>query len=139
MHLPGTPNRIRRRQKSAPALAAHGKVGLWTVTVSLAAAEPNGIAHLEKIMGTKFGDKRAMPLLVAECVGLSLVAGWFVGTRVLGISEAYFINNMQHYTDGYDIAWALSKGFVFGLVIGFLSCYEELNAREGGVGVGRVA
>lgn len=79
----------------------------------------------------------SMPLLVAECVGLSLVAGWYVGTQVLGISPAYFMTNMQHYTDALDIAWALSKGFAFGLVIVFLSCYEGLNAREGAVGVGR--
>lgn len=79
----------------------------------------------------------SMPLLVAECVGFSLIAGWFVGTQVLGISEAYFLENMKRYTDTYDIAWSLSKGFVFGVIIVFLSCYEGLNAREGAVGVGR--
>jgi phospholipid/cholesterol/gamma-HCH transport system permease protein len=79
----------------------------------------------------------SMPLLVAECVGLSLVAGWFVATKVLGVSEAYFLSNMAHYTTAHDIDWALSKGFVFSLVIAFLSCFEGLNAREGAEGVGR--
>jgi phospholipid/cholesterol/gamma-HCH transport system permease protein len=79
----------------------------------------------------------SMPLLVVECVGFALIAGWFVGVKMLGISEAYFLLNMRNYTDGYDIAWALSKGFVFGCLITFLSCYEGLNAREGAVGVGR--
>jgi phospholipid/cholesterol/gamma-HCH transport system permease protein len=79
----------------------------------------------------------SMPLLAAECVGLAIVAGWFVATKVLNVSEAYFITNMQHYTTGNDIAWTLSKGFVFSLIIVFLSCYEGLHAREGAEGVGR--
>jgi phospholipid/cholesterol/gamma-HCH transport system permease protein len=79
----------------------------------------------------------SMPLLVVECVGLALMAGWFVATQVLGVEEAYFLENMRRYTDTYDVMWALSKGFVFGIIIVFLSCYEGLNAREGAVGVGR--
>jgi len=79
----------------------------------------------------------SMPLLVVECVGLALMAGWFVATQVLGVNEAYFVENMRRYTDSYDIAWSLAKGFVFGIIIVFLSCYEGLNAREGAVGVGR--
>jgi len=79
----------------------------------------------------------SMPLLVVECVGFSLIAGWFVATQVLGVQEAYFLENMRRYTDTYDIAWSLSKGFVFGIIIVFMSCYEGLNAREGAVGVGR--
>ena len=80
---------------------------------------------------------RSMPLLVVECVGFSLIAGWFVGVKMLVIAEAYFLQNMRNYTDGYDIMWTLSKGFIFGCIIAFLSCYEGLNAREGAVGVGR--
>lgn len=79
----------------------------------------------------------SMPLLVIECVGLSLLAGWYVATQVLGVQEAYFLENMRRYTDTADIMWSLSKGFVFGVIIVFLSCYEGLNAREGAVGVGR--
>jgi phospholipid/cholesterol/gamma-HCH transport system permease protein len=79
----------------------------------------------------------SMPLLVIECVGLSLVAGWFVGVKVLNISSAYFLENMRRYTDLNDVGWSLSKGFFFGMIIVFLSCYEGINAREGAVGVGR--
>jgi phospholipid/cholesterol/gamma-HCH transport system permease protein len=44
---------------------------------------------------------------------------------------------MRRYTDLNDVGWALSKGFFFGMIIVFLSCYEGINAREGAVGVGR--
>jgi phospholipid/cholesterol/gamma-HCH transport system permease protein len=79
----------------------------------------------------------SMPLLVAECVGLGIFAGYFVGTKVLGISEPYYIHNMLKFTAMRDIKMALSKGFVFAIIIAFVSCHQGLNAKEGAVGVGR--
>jgi phospholipid/cholesterol/gamma-HCH transport system permease protein len=118
--------------------AIAAEIGTMKVTEQIDALRALGVQPVDYLVVPRVvALLLSMPLLVAECVGFSLIAGWFVGTRVLGISEAYFLNNMQHYTDGFDIAWALSKGFVFGLVIVFLSCYEGLNAREGAVGVGR--
>jgi phospholipid/cholesterol/gamma-HCH transport system permease protein len=118
--------------------AIAAELGTMKVTEQIDALRALGVQPVEYLVVPRaIALMLSMPLLVAECVGLSLVAGWLVGTKVLGISEAYFITNMQHYTDGNDIAWALSKGFVFGVIIVFVSCYEGLNAREGAVGVGR--
>ena len=79
----------------------------------------------------------SMPLLVAESVGLGIVASYFVGTQMLGISAPYYLTNMLHYAGSRDIKMALVKGFAFAIVIAFVSCYEGLNAKEGAVGVGR--
>ena len=79
----------------------------------------------------------SMPLLVAECVGLGIIAGYFVGTQILGISEAYYINTTMKFTGSRDIKMALIKGVVFGILIVFISCHQGLNAKEGAVGVGR--
>jgi phospholipid/cholesterol/gamma-HCH transport system permease protein len=79
----------------------------------------------------------SMPLLVAESVGLGVISGYVVGTKVLGVTEAYYLENMLRYTNGRDIKMALTKGFVFGLIIVFISCREGLNAKEGAVGVGK--
>ena len=79
----------------------------------------------------------SMPLLVAESVGLGIVASYFVGTQMLGISAPYYVTNMLHYAGSRDIKMALVKGFAFAIVIAFVSCYEGLNAKEGAVGVGR--
>jgi phospholipid/cholesterol/gamma-HCH transport system permease protein len=56
---------------------------------------------------------------------------------VLGISGPYFMNNVIRYTGARDIKMALTKGFVFAIIIALVSCYEGLNAKEGAVGVGR--
>jgi phospholipid/cholesterol/gamma-HCH transport system permease protein len=79
----------------------------------------------------------SMPLLVAECIAVGIIAGWLVATRVLGISETYYLHNMLHFTGGKDVAMGLIKGVVFGILIVFISCHQGLNAREGAVGVGR--
>jgi phospholipid/cholesterol/gamma-HCH transport system permease protein len=79
----------------------------------------------------------SMPLLVAECVGLSVLAGYFVATQVLNISDAYYLDTMFKFTGPRDVKIALTKGFFFALIIVIVSCHQGLNAREGAVGVGR--
>lgn len=79
----------------------------------------------------------SMPLLVAESVGLGIVASYLVGTQVLGISAPYYLANMLRYAGARDIKMALVKGFAFAVIIAFVSCHQGLNAKEGAVGVGR--
>lgn len=79
----------------------------------------------------------AMPLLVAEAVLIALVASYSVGVAVLGISGPYHIANTLRYVHLRDIEMALSKGFVFAILIAFIACHQGLNAKEGAVGVGR--
>jgi len=79
----------------------------------------------------------SMPLLVAECVGLSIAAGYFVGVVLLGVQGAYYLDQMQKFTGSRDLKMALSKGVVFSLIIVFVSCHQGLNAKEGAAGVGR--
>ena len=53
----------------------------------------------------------SMPLLVAESVGLGIIASYFVDTQVLEISAPYYISNMLRYAGTRDIKMALVKGF----------------------------
>ena len=79
----------------------------------------------------------SMPLLVVESVGCGVLASYYVAVYVLNIEAVYFLNNMQKFTEGSDIAMSLIKGFVFANIIVFISCREGLNAKDGAVGVGR--
>lgn len=79
----------------------------------------------------------SMPLLVVECVGCGVLAAYFVAVKVLNIEAVYFLVNMQKFTEGSDIFMSLIKGFVFAIIIVFISCREGLHARDGAVGVGR--
>lgn len=79
----------------------------------------------------------SMPLLVAESIGLGIIASYYVGTQLLDISAPYYITNMLRYAGPRDIKMALTKGFVFAVIIALVSCHQGLNAKEGAVGVGR--
>jgi phospholipid/cholesterol/gamma-HCH transport system permease protein len=77
------------------------------------------------------------PLLAAECIGLGIGAGYLVATKVLGISEAYYVTNMLKFTTERDLKMAMIKGVCFAVLIGFIACAEGLKTSQGAVGVGR--
>jgi phospholipid/cholesterol/gamma-HCH transport system permease protein len=60
-----------------------------------------------------------------------------VGVQVLDISGPYFIANTLRYTASRDIKMAMTKGFVFAVLIAFIACHQGLNTKNGAVGVGR--
>ena len=78
----------------------------------------------------------SMPLLVAECIFVGIVAGYFVAIFMLDINGTYYMANMVRWTRSRDIIMGLSKAFCFGKLIVFISCHKGLTAREGAVGVG---
>src|SRR5213595_3738623 len=79
----------------------------------------------------------SMPLLVAECIGVGIAAGYFVAIFLLDVNGTYYVANMVRWTLMRDIVIALSKAFCFALLIVFISCHKGLTSREGAVGVGR--
>ena len=79
----------------------------------------------------------SMPLLVAECIGVGIAAGYFVAITLLDVSGTYYVANMVRWTLMRDIVMAMSKALVFALLIVFISCHKGLTTREGAVGVGR--
>jgi phospholipid/cholesterol/gamma-HCH transport system permease protein len=79
----------------------------------------------------------SMPLLVAECIGFGIAAGYFTAIHLLDIDGTYYMANTVRWTQMRDIIMGLSKAFCFALLIVFISCHKGLTAREGAVGVGR--
>lgn len=79
----------------------------------------------------------SMPLLVAECIGFGIAAGYFTAVYLLEIDGTYYVANMVRWTQMRDITMGLTKAFCFAVLIVFISCHKGLTAREGAVGVGR--
>src|SRR3982750_1839464 len=79
----------------------------------------------------------SMPLLVAEAVAIGIAAGYFVAIFLLEINGTYYVANMVRWTLMRDIIMALTKAFIFALIIVFISCHKGLTSREGAVGVGK--
>jgi phospholipid/cholesterol/gamma-HCH transport system permease protein len=79
----------------------------------------------------------SMPLLVAECIGVGIAAGYFVAITLLDVNGTYYVANMVRWTGMRDLIMGLSKAFCFALLIVFISCHKGLTTREGAVGVGQ--
>ena len=79
----------------------------------------------------------SMPLLVAECVGIGILAGYLVAIGLLEVNGPYYMANMVRWTQMRDIVMSLTKAFSFAILIVFISCHKGLTSREGAVGVGR--
>jgi phospholipid/cholesterol/gamma-HCH transport system permease protein len=77
----------------------------------------------------------SMPLLIAESAACGIVASVFVGAG-FQINPAYWLDQMNRYTDLTDLVFAMTKGLVFGVLIVLISCDQGLKATRGAVGVG---
>ncbi len=79
----------------------------------------------------------SMPLLVGECIFFALTASYFVATSMLNVNSVFFLHHMWRYTQGKDMVMALTKGFVFAIIVVIVGCQQGLGTRNGAVGVGR--
>ena len=118
--------------------AMSAEIGTMKVTEQIDALRSLGVHPVDylvvpRILAMMF----SVPLLVAECVGIGILAGQFVTVNMLGVSEVYYVNYMLKFTSGRDVKMALTKGFVFGILIVLIACQEGLKAKEGAVGVGK--
>lgn len=78
----------------------------------------------------------AMPLLTAEAITLGIGAGFVVATFFLGIEPAYLWHHTVEFTDLEHPLTGLIKAFIYGALIGLISCYKGMNCGEGAEGVG---
>lgn len=79
----------------------------------------------------------SMPLLVGECIFFALIASFYVATKILNVNSVFFLHHMWSYTHGKDMVMALTKGFVFAIIVVIVGCQQGLTTRNGAVGVGR--
>jgi len=118
--------------------AMSAEIGTMKVTEQIDALRALAVHPLDYLVVPRtLAMMVSMPLLVAEAVGIGIVAGYFVAIFLLEVNGTYYVANMVRWTQLRDIIMALSKGFIFALLIVFISCHKGLTAREGAVGVGR--
>lgn len=79
----------------------------------------------------------AMPFLIAESAAFGIIASVVIGSGVYGVNSAYWMNQMNHYTELPDVAISMIKGIVFAVLIVLISCHQGMNATHGAVGVGK--
>lgn len=79
------------------------------------------------------------PLIHALGCFAGIGCGVGLAVWVKGVSAGALWENMTRFMGLVDVWGGMAKTAVFGFLIGAISCYEGLLAREGAVGVGRAA
>lgn len=74
---------------------------------------------------------------MASAFFFALIASYYVATQILNINSVFFLHHMWSYTHGKDMVMALTKGFVFAIIVVIIGCHQGLTTRNGAVGVGR--
>lgn len=114
------------------------EIGTMKVTEQIDALRALAVHPVDYLVVPRaLGMMVSMPLLVAECVGIGIVAGYGVAVGLLEVNGTYYMANMVRWTQLRDIIMALTKAFSFAVLIVFISCHKGLTTREGAVGVGR--
>ena len=118
--------------------AIAAELGTMKVTEQLDALRAMGTAPVNYLAVPRFiALVFALPLLTAEAMFFGIFSGYLVGVHMLGIDQAYFLNNMYKFTDIKDVMSGLIKSVFFAVFIAVISCYKGFNAGEGAEGVGR--
>ena len=118
--------------------AIAAELGTMKVTEQLDALRSIGTSPVDYLAVPRFiAMLVALPLLTAEAMFFGIFSGYWVGVHMLGIDEAYFLNNMYKFTGMKDVMSGLIKSVFFAVFIVVISCYKGFNAGEGAEGVGR--
>ncbi len=118
--------------------AMAAEIGTMRVTEQIDALRSMDVHPTDYLVTPRFlAMLLAMPLLIAESAAFGILASLVVGTGAFHVNGAYWLNQMNKFTDGGDVCMAMIKGSVFGVLIVTISCHQGLKADQGAVGVGR--
>lgn len=118
-----------------------GRVGAFTsaelatmkVTDQISAIEMLGIDVFQTLLAPRFiACVISSFLLLLIGLVISILGGLFVGEFLLGVNRQEFLSNVPKFLSLGSLLTGGVKSLFFGILIGFISCYEGYKT-EGGV------
>ena len=77
-----------------------------------------------------------LPLLTILALGVGLIGATIVGVFTNGLIYSAFVDSIRSLLFADDVAKALLKSAVFGLIISTIACYHGVRTGQGAQGVG---
>lgn len=121
--------------RSGAAIAA--EIGSMVVTEQVDALRAMAVSPIRYLVAPRVLAAFLMLPLLTIIADFSGMCGgmFFVGLK--GIPKAEFIDSIYKFVEPVDLIRGLIKSFVFGYLIGIVSCRQGLNTKGGATGVGR--
>src|ERR671925_476359 len=90
--------------------AMSAEIGTMKVTEQIDALRALAVYPIDYLVAPRtLAMMLSMPLLVTECIGFGIAAGYFVAIFMLDINGTYYMANMVRWTRSRDIIMGLSK------------------------------
>ena len=122
--------------RSGSAITA--QIGVMRVTEELDARRVMGIAHgYRLVMPRALALALVMPLVAVWTTVLALTGGMIAADLALDISPAFFMNALPKAVDIANLALALGKSVVFGLLIALIACHFGLRVEPNTESLGK--
>lgn len=122
--------------RACSAMAA--EIGTMRVTEQIDALETMAVNPVHFLAVPRVVSATIMtPLLTAIFDLVAMIGSYFVGVKLLEISEGAFLDKIYYFVNLRDFLGGLIKAAVFGFFISLISCYQGYVARGGAEGVGR--
>jgi phospholipid/cholesterol/gamma-HCH transport system permease protein len=113
------------------------ELGTMTVAEEVEAIEAMGIGPLRFLVAPRaLAVFLLMPCLSVVSNITAIAGAALISSLQLNISLHYFFDLVMDYLLIRDIVAGVIKSFLFGLIIGLISCYKGLTVRGGAAGVG---
>jgi len=113
------------------------ELGTMTANEEVEAIEAMGIGPARFLVAPRaLAVFFLMPCLAVVSVLAALIGGVVVCERQFGISYQYFVQLVLENLIVRDILAGVLKSFLFGLLIGLISCHRGLTVKGGSAGVG---
>jgi phospholipid/cholesterol/gamma-HCH transport system permease protein len=122
--------------RSGSAITA--QIGVMRVTEELDAMLVMGIAHgYRLVMPRALALAIVMPLVAVWTTLMALAGGVIAADLVLGISPSFFVNALPRAVDIANLALAVGKSVVFGLLIALIACHFGLRVEPNTESLGK--
>ncbi|NMM82389.1 ABC transporter permease [Acidovorax sp. SRB_14] len=114
--------------RSGSAITA--QIGVMRVTEELDAMRVMGIAHgFRLVLPRALALALAMPLIAVWTTLAALAGGMLAADVAMDVSPAYFAQALPRAVDAANLALALSKSVVFGVLIALIGCHWGLRVQ----------
>jgi phospholipid/cholesterol/gamma-HCH transport system permease protein len=114
------------------------ELGSMRVSEQIDAMACMGVNPLEYLVVPRYLSMAIMmPILAVFSSAFGIFGGWFIATRLYGMSTQAFFDPIQVYLTWFDIICNMLKSWIFGLLVVSIACYEGMATSGGAAGVGR--
>lgn len=114
--------------RSGSAMTA--QIGVMRVTEEIDALATMGVSRtLRLVLPKVLALALAMPLLVVWCSAAGIFGGLLAANIQLDLSWGFFLETLPRSVPLPNLWIGLSKGFVFGLLIGLIACHFGLRIK----------